>query len=46
MSLEVNVSPGTTETSLLPMAVDAAGPDLGEVCATLLRRAATRGSDR
>ncbi len=40
--LEVNVSPGMTETSLLPMAVAAAGLDLGEVCATLLRRAAGR----
>jgi len=40
--LEVNVSPGMTETSLLPMAVEAAGLDLGAVCATLLRRAAAR----
>jgi len=41
--LEVNVSPGMTETSLLPMAVEAAGLDLGEVCRTLLRLAAARG---
>ncbi len=40
--LEVNVSPGMTETSLLPMAVEAAGLELGSVCATLLRRAAAR----
>ena len=40
--LEVNVSPGMTETSLLPMAVEAAGLGLGSVCATLLRRAAAR----
>lgn len=40
--LEVNVSPGMTETSMLPMAVEAAGLDLGSVCATLLRRAAAR----
>jgi D-alanine-D-alanine ligase len=40
--LEVNVSPGMTETSLLPMAVQAAGLELGAVCATLLRRAAAR----
>ena len=40
--LEVNVSPGMTETSLLPMSVEAAGLELGEVCATLLHRAATR----
>ena len=40
--LEVNVSPGMTETSMLPMSVEAAGLDLGEVCATLLHRAAGR----
>jgi D-alanine-D-alanine ligase len=42
--LEVNVSPGMTDTSLLPMAVEEAGLDLGEVCGTLLRRAAQRGA--
>jgi D-alanine-D-alanine ligase len=41
--LEVNVAPGMTETSLLPMAVEAAGLDLGDVCLTLLRQAAARG---
>jgi D-alanine-D-alanine ligase len=40
--LEVNVSPGMTETSMLPMAVAAAGHDLGKVCASMLRRAAQR----
>jgi D-alanine-D-alanine ligase len=40
--LEVNVSPGMTETSLLPMAVQAAGMDLGEVLAQIVRRAADR----
>jgi D-alanine-D-alanine ligase len=40
--LEVNVAPGMTETSLLPMAVEAAGLELGEVCLTMLRRAADR----
>jgi D-alanine-D-alanine ligase len=40
--LEVNVSPGMTETSLLPMAAQAAGRDLGELCASLLRAAADR----
>lgn len=40
--LEVNVSPGMTETSMLPMSVEAAGLELGEVCATLLHRAASR----
>jgi D-alanine-D-alanine ligase len=41
--LEVNVAPGMTETSLLPMAVEADGLEVGEVLADLLRRAATRG---
>jgi D-alanine-D-alanine ligase len=40
--LEVNVAPGMTETSLLPMAVEAAGLDLGQVCGTLLALAALR----
>ena len=42
--LEVNVSPGMTETSLLPLAVQAAGLDLGEVLAQLVERAANRKS--
>ena len=41
--LEVNVAPGMTETSLLPLAVSAAGLDLGKVLATLVARAAERG---
>jgi D-alanine-D-alanine ligase len=42
--LEVNVSPGLTETSMFPMAVEAAGHDLGELIAALLaRRAQTAG---
>jgi len=41
--LEVNVSPGMTETSLLPMAVSAAGLDFGKLLATLVERAAARG---
>ena len=40
--LEVNVAPGMTETSLLPMAVESDGLDLGEVLAGLLARAAAR----
>jgi D-alanine-D-alanine ligase len=40
--LEVNVSPGMTETSLLPMAVGAAGLDFGKVLATLVARAVNR----
>lgn len=41
--LEVNVSPGLTETSLLPTAVRAAGADLGVVYAALVERAVARG---
>ena len=33
--LEANVAPGMTETSLLPLSVDAAGLDLGELCRDL-----------
>ncbi|MFY1688920.1 D-alanine--D-alanine ligase family protein [Plantactinospora sp. WMMB782] len=40
--LEVNVSPGMTETSLLPLAVNAAGLDFGELLRTLVVRAAQR----
>jgi D-alanine-D-alanine ligase len=42
--LEVNVSPGMTETSLLPLAVQAAGLDFGKLLATLVGRAARRGA--
>jgi D-alanine-D-alanine ligase len=41
--LEVNVTPGMTETSLLPLAVQAAGMDFGKLLATLVARAASRG---
>ncbi|HEX3791308.1 MAG TPA: D-alanine--D-alanine ligase [Pseudonocardiaceae bacterium] len=44
--LEVNVSPGLTETSLLPMAVQAAGKSLGEVFAGLVERAVSRAGKR
>ncbi|GIG89070.1 D-alanine--D-alanine ligase [Plantactinospora endophytica] len=40
--LEVNVSPGMTETSLLPLAVNAAGLDFGELLRTLVARASRR----
>jgi D-alanine-D-alanine ligase len=40
--LEVNVSPGLTETSMFPMAVEAAGHDLGDVIARLLATRAGR----
>ncbi|MGY2083497.1 D-alanine--D-alanine ligase family protein [Blastococcus sp. SYSU DS0539] len=42
--LEVNVSPGLTETSMFPMAVEAAGYEVGDVLARLLaRQAGARG---
>jgi D-alanine-D-alanine ligase len=42
--LEVNVAPGFTETSTVPLALQAAGLDLGEVCAALVATAAGRVS--
>ncbi|MFZ1409854.1 MAG: D-alanine--D-alanine ligase [Micropruina sp.] len=41
--LETNVSPGMTETSLVPLAVEAAGADFGELCADLVAAARARG---
>ena len=40
--LEVNVAPGFTETSTVPLSIQAAGLDLGEVCASLVRAARRR----
>jgi D-alanine-D-alanine ligase len=40
--LEVNVSPGMTETSLVPLAVEAADATLGSVYGDLVRRAIDR----
>jgi len=40
--LEVNVAPGLTETSTVPLAVQAAGLDLGELFGDLVRTAANR----
>ncbi|OLR91056.1 D-alanine--D-alanine ligase family protein [Actinokineospora bangkokensis] len=40
--LEVNISPGLTETSLVPMAIEAAGLSFGEIYAGLVERAVTR----
>ena len=40
--LEVNVSPGLTDTSLLPTAAAAAGLDLGHLYARLVDRAIAR----
>jgi D-alanine-D-alanine ligase len=42
--LEVNVAPGMTGTSTLPMALEAGGLDFGGVCRDLLLAAARRGS--
>jgi D-alanine-D-alanine ligase len=40
--LEVNVAPGLTETSLLPMAIDSDGTALGTVYTALIERAVAR----
>ncbi|MFF5084794.1 D-alanine--D-alanine ligase [Actinoplanes sp. NPDC000266] len=42
--LGINVSPGMTETSLLPLAFQAAGQDLGRILATLVERAVARAA--
>lgn len=44
--LEVNVAPGMTETSLVPLAVESAGMDLGVLCHDLLHLAALRNERR
>lgn len=44
--LEVNVSPGLTETSLLPTAATAAGEHLGELFGELIDAAVARGGHR
>jgi D-alanine--D-alanine ligase 2 len=41
--LESNVAPGLTDTSLAPLALEAAGLNLGEVFAALVERARNRG---
>jgi D-alanine-D-alanine ligase len=40
--LEVNVAPGFTETSTVPLSISAAGLDLGDVAAALVRAAVAR----
>jgi D-alanine-D-alanine ligase len=42
--LEVNVSPGMTETSTLPLAMEASGHTFGHTCVSLLEQAAARGA--
>lgn len=44
--IEGNVAPGLTETSLVPIALEAAGLDLGEVMGDLVRRAKQRHNDQ
>ena len=41
--LESNVAPGLTDTSLTPLALEAAGLDMGEVFSALVERARRRG---
>jgi D-alanine-D-alanine ligase len=40
--LEVNVAPGMTETSLVPLSIEESGLDLGRTCAELCQRATNR----
>jgi D-alanine-D-alanine ligase len=42
--LEVNISPGLTETSLVPIAVQAAGLDFGDLLVELVEQAIKRAS--
>lgn len=42
--LEVNVAPGFTETSTVPLSISAAGLDLGKVCASLVQAAVARSA--
>ena len=42
--LEVNVAPGMTETSTLPLALEASGHTFGSTCVSLLELAAARGA--
>jgi len=42
--LEVNVSPGMTETSTLPLALESSGHPFGPTCVALLEQAVARGS--
>ena len=42
--LEVNVSPGMTDTSLLPMAAQAAGSGFDDLCQRVLELAVSRAA--
>ena len=43
--LEVNLAPGMTETSSVPLAVEASGSSLTRLCADLVRHATRRAAD-
>lgn len=43
--LEANVAPGMTETSTMPLAMEAAGLDLGQVLSDLVGKAGRRGAE-
>ncbi len=45
MFLEANVAPGQTETSTMPLSMEAAGMDLGHVLAELILLARQRGAE-
>ena len=44
--LEVNVAPGMTETSAVPLAIETAGWSLGKMCTDLVHAAAVRGQTK
>ena len=44
--LGINVSPGMTETSLLPLAVQAAGMELGTILRAMVERALARAAEK
>jgi len=45
MFLEANVAPGMTETSTMPLSMEAAGLDLGHVLSELISLARQRGAE-
>ena len=42
--IEVNVAPGMTETSLVPLAIEASDQTFAEVCSALVAGARARGT--
>jgi D-alanine-D-alanine ligase len=45
MFLEANVAPGMTETSTMPLSMEAAGLELGHVLSELISLARQRGAE-